>query len=1039
MSSHESIFAKYNESHMMMGLMFTTRLCFLGSVQFRSDDQIVNLKIAKMQALLAYLAVTRVHHTREHLLNLLWAESHPDAARKNMRNNLWRLRQMLGDQVLVADGERIALSSTVWTDVSAFESGLQTLLANGPPVDDQLQVIIDLWRGPLLDGLILAEAPDFEMWLTGERERLGQVYLRGLEALITKHRATGNWAEVIAVARRALAYDTLQEPMYRALMEAHARLGERPEALRQYDLLQVILGRELSVEPLPETDALRTAILSGELTLAEAPAVVAPSRPQPTGVRMPRPSQPFVGRQSEQAALDNDLRLAASGQTRVVLFCGELGIGKSRLWQEWSATLPVEMTVLETRCLNTTQSLPFAPLTGLFRKQACVERLFKPPSPVSPIWLAELARLFPEIREDWPKLTGPAVLPPEEERYRLFEALTQSLRALESQPLLLFIDDLHWVDRATLDWLDYLIDRMREEPLLLVGAFRPNDATAELIQLVAGWGRAGLARRLPLERLTREEAAELLAALGDDIKLAEQLHIKSAGNPYFLIELSRHGADSTPAGLAELVRNRLKQLPAAARQVLQAGAALETDFAFATLRRTSGRGEEETLDAVDMLLEATVLVEKDGKYEFTHPFVATIVQNDLSLARRSFLHRRAAEALEATYAGHLDSIAGRLSMHYAQAGRPALAAHYAELAAQHALRLAAPAEAAAFYRRAIALESTPARHMGLGNVLYIQGNLADARKAFGRAMDEFEAQGDYPESARARLALADSYLAAGQGDMVIHWAEPVLHNLDPQSDPEVAARAHLLLSAADLLIGRPLAKAENHLVQATRLATANDLSMMAARSQFALGNLLAERGDLAQAQQAFKQSVTLAQAAKDISLEVYGHNNLAYHALLAGDLDMARQHIETGLTLAEAHALFLLRQYLYSTRGEIALTDGRLNEAETWFTRALAEAQKHNNLIQAANIQANLGLVARERENLDQALMLLESARRVVANLTAPHLRTQIDLWLAELYLQRGERTAANEVLEQAEDRLEGNERKGLATWATRVRAALTR
>jgi ATP/maltotriose-dependent transcriptional regulator MalT len=105
----------------------------------------------------------------------------------------------------------------------------------------------------------------------------------------------------------------------------------------------------------------------------------------------------------------------------------------------------------------------------------------------------------------------------------------------------------------------------------------------------------------------------------------------------------------------------------------------------------------------------------------------------------------------------------------------------------------------------------------------------------------------------------------------------------------------------------------------------------------------------------------------------------------------------------------------------------------------MTEAQQNDNQPQAANIRANLGLVARKRGDLDTALLLLEEARDALTGLTAPHLQTQIDLWLAELFLQRGERTAAEESLERAEARLADGERKGLLAWASRVRSMLRR
>ncbi len=1014
--------------------MSTLRFFLLGPAQFTQADQPVELNAAKAVGLLAYLAITGTPQTRDHLADLLWPESLPDAARKNLRNTLWTIRKVLGNDVLQADAERVALSDMIWVDAHTFQSSVQSVPAATAWDAGELETAIELYRGPLLDGLTLSETPDFEIWLATERERFGQLYLRALDALAAAHRANANWRGVIAVAQRALAYDNLQESMYRTLMEAHARLGERPEALRQYDLLRTTLARELGVEPLPETETLREAILGGNLRSIESPMPAAPTHAR----RMAEPdrhaSSPFIGRQAERAALDQELELATRGQARGVLITGEIGIGKSRLWQEWSAALPPGSTVLETRCLDTTQSLPLAPLIGLFRRRACLEKLLVSPSPVSPIWLTELARLLPEIRQHWPALPAPPVLPPEEERPRLFEAFTQTLRALEGQPLILFIDDLHWADHATLDWLIYLVDRMRDEPLLLVSAYRPTDTTAQLNHLVANWGEEGAARQLPLDRLTFEETIQLIEALGGDAALAEQLRAKSAGNPYFLIELSRAAPGSTPPGLVELVRTRLSQLPGTAHQVVQTAAVLEADFDFGTLRRTSGRGEEEILDGLDALLDAGVFIEREGHYEFAHPLVALIVRDDMSTARRSFLHRRAAEALEATYAGRLALVAGQLARHYAQAGRPTKSAHYAELAAERALELSAPAEAVAFYRQAFSLEPTLTRQMGLGRALYIQGDLEGARNTFCEVLAKVESQGDGPGAVHACLALAETYLPSGQGDKVIQWAERALPSLDPKRDPEADARVHHLLGAGGLMSGRALAEAEVHLIKAINLATENDLPEIAARSRFELGNLLAQRGDLTHALGAFEETIALSRGAGERLLEILGHNNLAYHAQLTGDLATAQEHIQTGLALADARSFFLPRQYLYSTRGEIALAEGLPDEAEVWFKRALAETEKYSNQLQAANIRANLGLVARARGDLDQALDLLETAQSGVTATTATHLQTQIDLWLAELHLQRGERAATEESLTQAEARLAGGERRGLQAWAERVR-----
>ncbi|RME99858.1 MAG: hypothetical protein D6768_14165, partial [Chloroflexi bacterium] len=510
--------------------------CYLlGSPRFERDGQPLALKSSKAVALLAYLGICNTPQPREQLIALLWPDSLPDAARKNLRNTLWALRKTLGDDLLHTDADQLSLAGHVWLDVRQFETDAES------PAD--LQAALELYRGPLLNGLALADAPDFELWLAVERERLGQHYLRLLETQIAAFRRNGDWQAVIAAAHRALAADNLQEPIYRLLMEAHARLGERADALRHYQTLRTVLARELGVEPLPETEQLRQQILAGHFQRDSAPngnsSPTAPETTEPPPRFAPRAAVPFVGRHTELAALDEEFGQAQLGQTRIVLISGELGIGKSRLWQTWSAQLPAQITVLAARCLNTTQSLPFAPLTGLFGRSECLSGLIHPNSPVPRLWLAELSRLLPQIRQHVPGLPPPPAFPPEEEQRRLFEAFTQIVLALDSRPVVLFVDDLHWADRATLDWLVYLADRLQNWPLLLVAAYRPGDASAELSRAAAAWNRAGLVRRLPLARFNADESAQLLAALELSAEQTPLLQEKSAGNPYFLIELSR--------------------------------------------------------------------------------------------------------------------------------------------------------------------------------------------------------------------------------------------------------------------------------------------------------------------------------------------------------------------------------------------------------------------------------------------------------------------------------------------------------------------
>lgn len=1009
--------------------MSNIELSFFGPPRFRVGGQEATLRTAKAVALLAYLVVARERQMRDHLADFLWPESAPDAARKNLRNTLWTLRSTLDETVVTTDGEWVVLGP-VHSDVAAFERGVDALTAGDaqPPGE-----VLTLYRGPLAEGLVVDEAPEFELWLGRERARLERRYLQAIEARVVAHLAAGEWDRVIDLGGEGLRHDPLNEPVARALMVAHGRRGARNEALRQYEQLRDRLARELGVAPLPETEALHDALLAGEpgeLTTTPAPPARAPARP--------RPARPVVGRVRERLALDEALAESAAGHARVRWLTGELGIGKSTLWEGWSAALPEAAVAVTMRCLDTTQALPFAPLAALLREPA-VEPLWGSGTAVALLWQAELARLVPEIRQKLPQLPVPLDLPAEEERHRLFEALARLLTALDGRPLVLFLDDAHWADHATLDALVYLLDRMRAAPLLLVAAYRPADAPSWLLSVVAGWNRDGIGRTVPLEPFSREESQALLAGLGAAAQKvdAARLHVESGGNPFFLLELARSGGKDAPRALAELISTRLRGLGDVVRQVVQAAAVLQSEITFDLLRRTGGRSEEETIDALDRLVEEELFVEHADHYHFAHPFVAAVVRRELSIARRSFLHRRAAEGLVAIHGESDAGIAGSLARHYERAGQPARAAAHAARAGRHALGLFAPAEAAAAFEQALRLEPTPERRLGLAEALLLLGDQEAARRALRLVLDEVERDTDAALAAEAALLMGRSHLPGG-GVETARWARYAL-DLGPALDPALRTRAHLLLGAGLMVSDHRLDEAARPLERANDLVAAGDDPLLAAESRFQLGNLLAQRGDFAAAIARYEEAIALAEEAQDLYLQILIHNNLAYHALLAGQIERAGRHNARSRALSDAAELSWPRQFLESTRGEIALARGRLDEAETAFSAALAVAERGEARVQAANIRANRALVARARGDLDGALVMLERAAAAVEGQPVPHLQIQLDLWLTETHLAREEVAAARETLARAGARLQGSGRRYLADWAARLATEIER
>ncbi|MEZ4660591.1 MAG: AAA family ATPase [Caldilineaceae bacterium] len=695
------------------------------------------------------------------------------------------------------------------------------------------------------------------------------------------------------------------------------------------------------------------------------------------------------------------------------------------------------------RCLNTTQHLPFDPMRRLLSAPFCRQQMAQLAEKLLPTWRAELVRLAPALQTVLPSATDQAATPPAltpaEERALIAEALTQFLRALEAAPLILFIDDLHWADGATVDWLLYLTDRMAHEPLLVVGAYRPEAAGAALLQLMAQWQREDILQRIALPPFTLAETTTLLTTLGRNTAMADYLHHQSGGNPYYLSQLSDVAVDGIPASLVEIIKARLRYLSADEQPILQAAAVLEPTIDLDLLQEASGRSEEETVDAIDRLLAAALLTERGAGYEFAHPLVATIVRDELSRGRRKLLHRRAADGLAARHAAQLTAVAGQLAHHYGEAGDPEKALLFADMAGTEALHMSAAAEALAFFEQAQAIRFSPHRQLEIGMALMLlPGQMAQARATMQEALEAFEAVGDLHGAVKAGLRLAASHLGAQEGAEVLRWARRVLPDLELVADVELHASAHYLMGTAQYRNGYAMTAAAAHLQKATELVETHGIdSEIGFMSWFEWGNLCLERGDLAQAIAKFRQAQRVAQGRQSILFEALSLNNMAHATLLTGAVAQARTLVEQAMQLAETHALQPMRYYFLSTRGEIALASGQADAADDWFNQALTLAQKYDNAVFVANVQAHLGRTAQARGEFATALALLTTAQNALADTHARHLQIQISLWLADLQIERGHDDFAAVHLQQAEAQLHAAEYGLLQAQANRLRQKL--
>jgi DNA-binding SARP family transcriptional activator/tetratricopeptide (TPR) repeat protein len=748
----------------------------------RHGDVPIKLPTRKAVTLLFYLAAEPVAHSRGHLADLFWPDLPPDRGRAALRNCLSYLRAAIDDAPgrsdhashLVVDGDRISLerAANLDFDLRTVEVTVTALLTatdrTADQIDSLLHVAADAYRGPFLDGLSFDDTPELQQWLDLQRQRWHQQQSQILDRLSAAQLESGALIDARTLARRWVAHAPLDELAYRRLMEVCAATGDRTGALQAFATCCQILRDQLDAQPGAATRAL-AARIRGSIDLASdrEPRALA----QPTGSRaLPdRREAPFVGRSEQLAILIEAYEEAARGQTTIALIVGEAGIGKTRLAREFLQWCVVKgADVLAGRALEAGGRVPFQPFADMLGQR--LERENAPDDLLSNVWLAELSRLLPDLRDRYPDLP----LPTSDEgaaRIRLFEAVARLSQALARRaPVVLFVDDVQWADRASLDLLHYLARQWGERgvAVLLLLTSRSESLTEEsdVASLIADVRRDARLHQIGLGRLTPGEVARLIESVGvsdADGAFARWVDEEAQGQPFFILEtisalvdrgdlvpidLTVGGRRLVPksgrfdpsllrdllrATVGGIIRSRLRHLPASAQLVLAGAAVLAQESTFDEIAAVIGLAETEALAGLEELLKRQLVRETprgpalvSAGYSFTHDRIRDVVYGELSDARRRLLHRRALDVRERAGAP-----AAELAHHALAGGAAEHTFRLSVRAGDEALRLSAARDAVSHYERALDLLATEA----VVGVIVAPSQLGATYLQLGRALE----------------------------------------------------------------------------------------------------------------------------------------------------------------------------------------------------------------------------------------------------------------------------------------------------------------
>jgi class 3 adenylate cyclase/predicted ATPase len=571
-------------------------------------------------------------------------------------------------------------------------------------------------------------------------------------------------------------------------------------------------------------------------------------------------STPLVGRERETGLLLERWAQVKEGLGQVVVITGEPGIGKSRLVHALKMLAAGEAhLLLEARCSPHHQQSALYAVTELLwraleidRRQsaevrlAYLEQMLRQnglSAPEAVPFLAPLLALpIPESR--YP----PLALSPERHRQRTLEtALALILELSAQRPLLLIVEDLHWVDPSTLEWLSLLVEQAPTARLLALLTARPDFSLP--------WAARAHMTPLTLTRLRRAQIENLILGIAKDKTLPpavlEQVVTKTDGVPLFVEELTKMVLESgllreesdryelvgslpqlaIPATLQDSLTARLDRL-ATVKTVVQIGATIGRAFSYALLREVSGLDEDTLRRDLSKLVEAELLYQRgvppQATYTFKHALIQEAAYQTLLKSTRQQHHQRIAQALEAHFPELVEIQPELLAQHYTQAGLGAEAILYWQRAGEKAAARPAYVEAISHFTKAIELidvlppgdrvQREIALRLARGaSLMAVRGHASpevevDYRRARALCQDVQES----PLLFRVLGGLHVFSLARGELQTAQQFGRQCLALTERGGDPAHVVRSHTMLGQVGLHLGE-VSQAQEHLSRAIAL------------------------------------------------------------------------------------------------------------------------------------------------------------------------------------------------------------------------------
>jgi tetratricopeptide (TPR) repeat protein len=705
-------------------------------------------------------------------------------------------------------------------------------------------------------------------------------------------------------------------------------------------------------------EAMGDYLVKGKAESVKAYRVIAPSTSRTRfDVSAERGLTQFVGRDRELEILIDGYERAKTGRGQAISIMAEAGVGKSRLLYEFRKAVSNEdVTFQEGKCISYSRDVTYHPVIDIVKSNSNIaegdsdfEIREKLKRGLSALGVDEASTLpyFLELLSVKDSGVDARSLSPEARKDRITQALNRStIKSSQIRPLIMAIEDLHWIDKSSEDILKALLDSIAGERIFLIFTYRP--------EYVHTWASKSYHSQITLNRVSNRESLTMVNNLlgTEDIEsdLEELILEKTEGVPFFIEEfikslkdlklIDRHNgqyrlvknveAVSIPSTIQDVIMARVDALPEGAKEVLQTGSVIEREFIYELIKQVTGLSEQELLSRLSVLKDSELLFERgiypDTIYIFKHALTREVVYDSLLTRKKKELHNKIGQSIEQVYKDNLHEYYGVLAEHFIEAEDYEKGADYSKSARRKAIKTSSHSESISHANREIlCLER-------LIRTDIVQKRIIDARTS---------------------LALYNTtinhHVEAQQA------VEPIIDIALDMNYQKRLPGIYIALGMHSFWVEEDCSKGLQYLENALKISEKTEDLFSFINSNFFLGYCISSSCEFERGIEYLYKALDMTKSAKDLITLSFIKSLETYIYIYQGNIDLAQQSSQESLRIAEEIDDIYVKGAAYFCYGASCYCKGLFDEAKNYLLKAVDYCEKTTHITWGALASSFLG------------------------------------------------------------------------------------